>query len=111
ILLSSRGLARLTASSFPLGMLSSAVYREEALELAAGDLLLAYSDGLTEARNLAGEEFGVERLEALLPTLRGLAPADVGGRLLEEVDRFLGEARLEDDQSLVAITRRVAQAP
>jgi sigma-B regulation protein RsbU (phosphoserine phosphatase) len=110
ILLGSKGSERLSASSYPLGMLSSAVYREESLELAPGDLLLAYSDGLTEARNLAGEEFGMERLEALLPTLRGLPPPEVGARLLEEVDRFLGEARLEDDLSVVAISRR-AQSP
>jgi len=96
----------LGASSVPLGMFPGATYTEEALDLAPGDLLLAYSDGLSEARNERGEEYGVERLRGLLAELRGLPPEDIGGRILKDVDRFLGDARPEDDLSLVVVTRR-----
>jgi hypothetical protein len=96
----------LGASSYPLGMLPGAEYKECGLSLEPGDVVLAYSDGLTEASNLRGEEFGVERVRALLPELKKLSPEEFGGRILEEVDRFLGEARPGDDLSLVIILRQ-----
>jgi hypothetical protein len=96
----------LPASSYPLGMLGSAAYEEGSLSLEPGDVLLAYSDGLTEATNANGDEFGAERLEKLLPDLRGIAPQEIGSRVLAEVDRFLDDARLTDDLSLSIILRR-----
>ena len=68
-------------------------------------MVLAYSDGLTEAENSLGEEFGMSRLETLLPELRPLDPESVVRRILKEVDRFLGDARTTDDLSLVVIKR------
>jgi len=76
---------------------------EGSLDLEPGDLLVVYSDGLVEARNAAEEDFGVERLRRLLPELRGLTAEAAGGRLLAEVDRFMGEERLHDDLSLVTV--------
>ena len=69
-------------------------------------MVVAYSDGLTEACNDAGEEFGMQRLEAALPALRDLPPEDIGAAILRQVDRFLGEARLTDDLSLAILVRR-----
>ncbi|HXV77632.1 MAG TPA: PP2C family protein-serine/threonine phosphatase, partial [Candidatus Polarisedimenticolaceae bacterium] len=97
------GVLKLTASSWPIGMLPEASYEECSIDLAPGDLLLAYSDGLTEARNASGEEFGAPRVERLLGEMRDLSPEQVGGRILREVDRFLGEARPSDDLSLVVL--------
>jgi sigma-B regulation protein RsbU (phosphoserine phosphatase) len=97
---------KLSASSYPLGMLGSASYEEGALDLESGDVMLAYSDGLTEANNDGGEEFGVERLERLLPELRNLSPEEIGSRILSHVDRFLDGARLTDDLSLAIIVRQ-----
>ena len=101
------GVRKLRASSLPLGMLPSSAseYEERSLTLKSGEMLLAYSDGLTEAENTRGEEFGEARLEALAPKLRGLSPETAGARILEEVDRFLGEARVGDDLSLVIVVR------
>jgi len=102
------GLEKLPASSFPLGMLDSPTYAEGALQLEPGEMILAYSDGLTEASNEQGEEFGLARLEALVPQLRDLPPDRVGSRLLEEVDRFVGACRPGDDLSLAVIVRDAA---
>ncbi len=102
----SGGSARLAASSYPLGMLASASYREGSVNLDPGELILAYSDGLTEATNQHGEEFGNRRLEALLPELCDLAPEEVGALVLARVDDFLGSARLTDDLSLAVMVRR-----
>ena len=97
---------KLGASSWPLGMLPEPSYEEKTLELQPSEILLIYSDGLTEATNSADEEFGEERLEAMLPEFRGLEPEQIGDRLLEEVDQFLGDVRPTDDLSLVVIVKR-----
>jgi serine phosphatase RsbU (regulator of sigma subunit) len=99
------GVEKLGASSFPLGMLEEAAYEEGGIDLAPGDLLLVYSDGLTEAANANDEEFGNERLEKLLPELRNRPPEGVGAHLLAHVDRFLGDARLTDDMSIAVVVK------
>jgi len=100
------GIEKLGASSFPLGMMPDTAYKEFGLQLEPGEMLLAYSDGLTEAQNPRGEEFGLERLEALLPEFRNLPPEKIGARILKEVDHFLEERRAGDDLSLVVIVRQ-----
>jgi hypothetical protein len=97
---------KLGASSWPLGMFPDASYEEQTLEMSPGEILLIYSDGLTEATNGAGEEFGDPRLESMLSEFRNLEPEQIGDRLLEEVDTFLGDARPTDDLSLVVIVKR-----
>ncbi len=104
-LLHAGGVRKLLPSSYPLGMLQSAAYAEEALEMKPGEMILAYTDGVTEAANEADEEFGAQRLEALLPQLYGLSPEQVGARVLQEVDRFIGDTRLSDDLSLAVIIK------
>ena len=96
---------KLPASSFPLGMLGSAAYEEGRTSLEPGDLMLIYSDGLTEATDADGEEFGMERLERMLPGLRDLPPDEVGARVLSAVEAFLGEERNGDDLSVAVIVR------
>jgi hypothetical protein len=89
----------------PLGILPEAEYPEQRLVIAPGDSLVAYSDGVTDARNAAGEMFGDDRLRALLADSRGLGPADLGMRLLAEILKFAGEERLPDDLSLIILRR------
>ncbi len=103
--ISANGIRKLSASSYPLGMLASPSYEEGNIELAPQDMLIAYSDGLTEATNEAGEEFGTERLERMLPELVRLNPRTIGSRILREVDEFLGDERATDDLSLAIIVR------
>jgi phosphoserine phosphatase RsbU/P len=97
----------LRACSIPLGMLPEAPGGEGERDLLAGDLLVVYSDGLTEARSPAGEEFGLERLRGLLPGLRGLRPEEAGARILAAVDRFLAAEKPQDDLSVVVVQREV----
>ena len=104
-LLRESGTEKLPPSSYPLGMLGDASYDETTLELQPGETILAYTDGVTEAANEDGEEFGMERLEALVGELRGLSPEETGARVLREVDRFIGSARLADDLSIAVIQR------
>lgn len=94
-----------------LGLTAEAVYTEHPLALADGDLLLVYSDGLTEARNEAGEFFGEERLETLLPYLRTLSAEEAGRHLLDVLSDFVGAARASDDLSLVLVKRTMPLLP
>jgi len=96
-------LSRLFPSGPAVGLLPGLTFevREEAL--AKGDLLLVYSDGVTEARNGGGAFFGEERLLSLV------AGATRAGTLLESVDAgvqaFSGDADPSDDVSMLAVGR------
>jgi sigma-B regulation protein RsbU (phosphoserine phosphatase) len=92
-------------ASRPLGMFPDSTYAEGRLDLAPGDLLVVYSDGLVEARDLADREFGLDRLKTLVTSLRDRPPAEAGRVILDEVDRFLGDDKPQDDLSLILIQR------
>ena len=89
-----------------LGLMPGTTYKEERFALAPGDLLLIYSDGVTEAMNGAGDFFGDERLGNLAPRLRELPAAEAGEHVLAEVAAFVGDERPSDDLSLAILKRR-----
>jgi phosphoserine phosphatase RsbU/P len=99
------GVERIGASAPPLGMFEGTVYREVAVDLAPGDFVVAFSDGLSEARNGRGEEFGEARVEALAAALRGREAIEVGEGLVKEALSFLGGARPHDDLSVIVLAR------
>jgi sigma-B regulation protein RsbU (phosphoserine phosphatase) len=94
-----------------MGVLPTAGYTEQTMELGDGDLLVAYSDGLTEAMNAKEEFFSEERLLEMMPTLAGLSARDAGRRLMQAVDQFIGEERPSDDLSLVILRRAQGGLP
>jgi sigma-B regulation protein RsbU (phosphoserine phosphatase) len=82
------------------------VTRDHDDEMDSGDCLLLYTDGVTEAENLAGEEFGKDRLRE---TFRGLAQSgaeQVVDGLQAALGAFVGPARQMDDITLIAIEKR-----
>jgi hypothetical protein len=88
-----------------LGVMQNAAFVEQSIDLKRGETLLVCSDGLTEAKNEAGDFFGEERLSTLLPSLANLSASKIGERILAEVDRFVGESRAHDDLSLIVLKR------
>lgn len=98
---------RLEVTSSPLGVLDRIECAEKEVRFARGDLLVLYSDGITEARG-NGTIFGEERLEGLVCMLgRSAVPAEeVGRAILAEVSRFCGGDRYDDDVTLVVARRR-----
>lgn len=104
-LLRASGLEMLPAICPPIGMLSHARFAESTLEIAPGEMMIAYSDGLTEARNEADAEFGTARLTAIGASLRGLDSEAAGARILAEVAAFQGGTRAHDDLSIVILAR------
>ncbi len=96
---------RMEKGGVALGIMPETTLDERRLDLASGDLLLVYSDGLTEAQNEAGEFLGDQRLFDLLPGLGGLRAEQVGDRLVAEIDRFVGEGRVHDDLSIIVLKK------
>ena len=73
--------------------------------VAAGDTLIVYSNGVSEAMNETGDFFGDERLQAVARQANALSVADAGARILEAVARFAGHTPPNDDVSLIVLRR------
>ena len=78
-----------------------ASFDEEALRLEPGDLIVAFSDGVSEALNEAGEEFTDDRLLACLAANRTGTPQQILDSLLKDVRAFCGDAPQSDDVTIV----------
>jgi phosphoserine phosphatase RsbU/P len=96
---------RLEATGLPLGLFGEGQYSVETLRLRPGDSLLLYTDGLTEARNVADEEYGEERLSNLAAERHAPQPRPLVDACLDDLSIFLSGAPLKDDLTLMAICR------
>ena len=109
VVLGSRGVRQRLAPTGPaVGLFPEMVFRVEETVLETGDLLLAFTDGVTEAQNSSGEFFGEERLLALLDQPPDTA-ADLLGRIEASVLGYIGEAERSDDVALLAVRREGAE--
>jgi sigma-B regulation protein RsbU (phosphoserine phosphatase) len=86
-----------------LGVFPHSKYSAAELGFGAGDLLVLYTDGVTEAMNSRREQFGEERLIALLSDCRGASAAEVLGHVRAEVDRFAAGEPRHDDLTLLVV--------
>jgi sigma-B regulation protein RsbU (phosphoserine phosphatase) len=93
------------ATGLPLGLFSGGTYSAAKLRLELGDILVLYTDGVTEARNPADQEYGPERLAALLGRSAGMAPRHIAETCLEDWAAFASSARQADDVTLMVIGR------
>ncbi|OFW01520.1 MAG: hypothetical protein A3I61_07190 [Acidobacteria bacterium RIFCSPLOWO2_02_FULL_68_18] len=94
---------RLETGGLVLGLFEHAAFEEEALRLSPGDVVVAFSDGVSEALNEADEEFTDQRLLASVNAHRGEAPQDLLLGLLADVRRFCGRATPNDDVTMVVV--------
>ena len=92
-------------SNTAIGLAKEFSYNDEELTLQKGEILIAYTDGVTEARNEYGQFFERERLLKLLPQISKRKFEDIGESIVNEVDRFVGEAPVFDDLSLMVIRK------
>ncbi len=91
----------LSAQGFMLGIMPGEQYREKTVQLAPGDKLCFYTDGVVEARNEIGETFGTDRLTGCLVN-HGAEPSDqLSGNILSCQHTFLGTSPPSDDVTLV----------
>ncbi len=85
------------------GEIFDQILTEEVLTLQNGDILAFFTDGLSEARNELGEEFGEERLSSFLSAHAALSIVELKDRLIDEILRFLNGQNLHDDLTLILI--------
>ncbi|MEZ5400594.1 MAG: SpoIIE family protein phosphatase [Bryobacteraceae bacterium] len=88
-----------------LGILRNFPYQSAGARLDPGDLLVMFSDGVTEARSAEDEEYGEERLLGELGALRTSPAADVVREVFQSVERFMGDEPAGDDITVVAARR------
>lgn len=90
-----------TATGMLLGMLPGAVLRPVHITLGPGDALVLYTDGVVEARDASGDQFGQERLVALLATCAGRSAAGIARRI--ELAALAHSPTLSDDMAIVVV--------
>jgi sigma-B regulation protein RsbU (phosphoserine phosphatase) len=78
----------LQIAGLPPGLFSVATYDELSLQLEPGDSLLFFTDGLTDARNVAEHEFGVEGIQDVCRRHAGESPLDLLGHLFSTIQDF-----------------------
>jgi sigma-B regulation protein RsbU (phosphoserine phosphatase) len=92
---------RLETGGPPVGLFRVSRYLQAEIDLQLGDLLLLFTDGISEAENPAEEEWGEDSLLAAARACEGLAPDLAIARILECADRFAAGAPQHDDMTLV----------
>ena len=87
-----------------LGIMEDVAMEEASLDLYAGDLLVFYTDGISEATNVDGELYGEERLVDFVAGLPpALNPESIAVSILKEIERHLGRLEAQDDRTLVVL--------
>ncbi len=97
------GIERLESSGRPLGLLPGGGYAESRLRLDCGDALFMYTDGLVEAENPQGNEFGQLRLESLLMEARHCDTNEILARVEGEICRHRGGMEAADDATMLVL--------
>ena len=92
----------LEVAGLPLGTFDESRYEELVVDLATGDVLVFFSDGVTEAWN-GTEEYEIARLTREVEEHAGLSAPLIGERILEDLNRFLGHTPPPDDVTLVVV--------
>jgi serine phosphatase RsbU (regulator of sigma subunit) len=96
---------RLSGGGMILGFDPEVQYTTSETGLGPGDLIVGYSDGVTESVNTGAEEFGEQRLIDTAKSCGGISVEEIRGRIDGAVERFVGEADMFDDYTLVLVRR------
>ena len=103
ILLRKGEIHKLRVEGVPAGLLDDRKYDELTLHTQPGDLLLLYSDGITDQLDPKQEEYGRGRLNHVLKQVWNLSAEGIVDAILADLDRFTAGAPAFDDQTLIAI--------
>ena len=87
----------------PVGLFPKSVYEVGSLEFQAGDVMVAYTDGVIESLNAAGEQWGVERLVQTVKASESRIPVQLTDSITVAVDTFSYGAEQRDDMALVVL--------
>jgi sigma-B regulation protein RsbU (phosphoserine phosphatase) len=96
-------LFHLRAEAIPIGMFADTQFAATQFQLEEDDILVAYTDGITEAANSSGDLWGLERLERLLRSCSQMTPGKIVERVLADVSDFATGESQRDDVTLVVM--------
>jgi sigma-B regulation protein RsbU (phosphoserine phosphatase) len=108
LLVKDTGCLRLEIGGIPLGIFQEFGFETGEVTLVPGDLLVLYSDGITEAGQSNGKEFGEERLRTLVQAGRGRPLPELQSLILDEVRRW---TETEPDDDITLLMARVQPGP
>ncbi|MFZ3216270.1 MAG: SpoIIE family protein phosphatase [Candidatus Acidiferrales bacterium] len=99
------GVRQISSTGVPLGMFSTSRYTIECVRLERGDSLLLYTDGISEAANSSGVEYGVTRLVNIAGERHGWVPRELAAACMKDVQAYSGSGKQADDQTLMVVHR------
>jgi len=99
----SGGLELLKTEGTPIGLIEDEAYLDDGVKLEPGDSVVLYTDGITEARNAAKEEFGEERLQGVISKNHYASPLPMVNAIKSELSRFVGNVPQHDDCTLIVL--------
>ena len=102
---------KLATGGIALGMFDASTYTQAETHLARDDLLVAYSDGITEAENQAGRPFDEDGLERAVHTYASSPAPDLARTLFTVVEQYVGDVKLVDDLTVVVVKRTNVEPP
>jgi sigma-B regulation protein RsbU (phosphoserine phosphatase) len=105
ILLRRQEVIRLESNGMVVGMFPEFPYEQNVIQLQAGDLLTAYTDGITESENVRGEQFGEARLTDLLLRHRDRPLDEIMGVITDSVRNWAGDIDNQDDTTFILARR------
>jgi len=106
LLVSKSGVEAMRSTDIVVGILPAAQYRNQTLTLGPGDSLVLFTDGVTEAENIAEEQLGLDPISEMLLSMHGSEAGAILDRIDRHVHEFIGEVPAGDDVTMLAMTRR-----
>jgi sigma-B regulation protein RsbU (phosphoserine phosphatase) len=97
--------SRLETGGLALGVIDNFPYKQDSISLARGDVMVVYSDGVTDATNESDEPFGLERLTAVVRERTGEPAAVIVESIIGSVEKHRGTAAQLDDITVVVVRR------
>jgi phosphoserine phosphatase RsbU/P len=105
LVVSKNGVEAMHSTDIVVGILPNAQYRNQSLTLSAGDSLVLFTDGVTEAENIAEEQLGLDPVCEMLRTMHGREADAILDTIDTHVHEFIGEVPAGDDVTMLAMTR------
>src|SRR5271156_4078193 len=99
------GVRQVNSTGVPLGMFATSRYTIQCVRMERGDSLLLYTDGISEAVNSSGEEYGATRLSNIASLKHGCVPQELAAACMKDVQTHSGGSKQRDDQTLMVIHR------
>ncbi|MBA3972687.1 MAG: serine/threonine protein phosphatase [Candidatus Solibacter sp.] len=90
-------------SGVPVGLLDNMEYEETEFEAQHGDVVLLYSDGISDQQDESGEDYGRRKLKRVLSACCEMSAQEIADRIIEDLEAFRGPLPVHDDQTLVVL--------